>query len=71
MAVGVAAPLVVAYLVHRVHSRSEPPPEEVLETLDRAKLLDWQAEQRGLPDGRHMALTEKVDSETKRPADAS
>jgi hypothetical protein len=71
MAVGVAAPLVVAYLVHRVHSRSELPPEEVLETLDRAKLLDWKEEQKRLPDGTHMRLTEASESETEKPSSAS
>lgn len=71
LAVGVAAPLVVAYLVHRAHTRSEPPPEEVLETLDRAKLLDWQVEQKRLPDAMHTALTEKADSEIQKPSDAS
>ena len=71
LAVGVAAPLVVTYLVHKVHTRSEPPPEEVLETLDRAKLLDWQAEQKRLPEGTHMALTEASEAETEKTADVS
>ena len=71
LAVGVAAPLVVAYLIHRVHSRSEPPPEEVLETLEKAKLLDWKAEQRRLPDGTHTTLTEAPEAKTHEPSDAS
>ena len=71
LAVGVAAPLVVAYLIHKVHSRSEPPPEEVLETLEKAKLLDWKAEQRRLPDGTHTALTEAPEAKTQEPSDAS
>jgi hypothetical protein len=71
LAVGVAAPLVVAYLVHRLHARSEPPPEEVLETLDKARLLDWQDGRKGLVDGTHAGLTEAPGAESQKPSDVS
>ena len=71
LAVGVSAPLVVAYLVHRLHARSDPPPEEVLETLEKAELLDWQVEQKSLTDGTHEALTEACESETQKPSGTS
>ena len=65
LVVGVSVPLVVAYLVHRLYARSDPPPEEVLETLEKAELLDWQTEHRTLPDGTHTALTEATESENQ------
>lgn len=71
LAVGVAAPLVVAYLVHMLHSGSEPPAEDVLDTLEKAKLLDLTAERKTLPDEAHTALPEKSDCETQKPSDAS
>lgn len=70
LAVGVAAPLVVAYLVHKVHSRSEPPPEEVLDALEKVKLLDWKAEQKRLPHGTHAAVPEKPTFSAHEPPDA-
>ena len=41
LAAGIAAPLVVAYLVHRLHARSEARPEEILQVLNGQKLIDW------------------------------
>jgi hypothetical protein len=43
LALGVAGPLLAAYLIHRLHAREETPPEEVLRALDKEGLLDWDA----------------------------
>lgn len=43
LALGVAGPLLAAYLIHRLHAREETPPEEVLRHLDKEGLLDWDA----------------------------
>jgi hypothetical protein len=43
LALGVAGPLLAAYLIHRLHAHEEAPPEEVLRHLDKEGLLDWDA----------------------------
>ena len=53
-----------------MRSFRETPPEEVLDTLERAKLLDWQADQKRLPEGTHEALTEACESKSGKPSDA-
>ncbi len=44
MAAGVVAPLVVAYLIHRLHARSESTQENFLEVLQEEKLIDLHAD---------------------------
>ena len=39
LAAGVVAPLIVAYLIYRLHARSEPGAEAVLDVLKAANLL--------------------------------
>jgi hypothetical protein len=65
---GVSAPLVVAYLIHRLHARSEVPPGEVLETLEKAKLLDWKPDRPKLQDKANVMLPGKDDTRAKGPS---
>ena len=50
LAAGVAVPLVVAYLIYRLRSRRESGADEILDVLEREKLLDlYGAEKVKLP----------------------
>ena len=40
LAAGVAVPLAVVYLIYRLRSRREPDAEEILDVLEREKLVD-------------------------------
>ena len=51
MAAGVAGPLVVAYLIHRLHARSDATPEDMLDVLNGHKLIDWAKRPAELPPG--------------------
>jgi len=46
LALGVTAPLIVVYLIYRASERAEPTPAELLDVLEREKLLDLGEPQR-------------------------
>ena len=61
LAVGVATPLLVAYLIYRLQARQETSVEEVLRVLEREGLLGDGLDVRKALPGRKRLLTERKD----------
>ncbi len=59
LAVGVAAPFIAVYLIYRLCERSEPGAGELLQVLEREKLIDLSASDfKRLPGGAWLQLEE-------------
>ena len=60
LVVGVAAPLIVAYLIYRLRERSEPTPGDLLRVLEKQRLITLGRERRGQLRGSDSRLLEET-----------
>ena len=67
LSAGIAAPLVVAYLIHRLHARSEARPEEILQVLNGQKLIDWHRPRELESEGQKQLLVSEGSEKPQEP----